>query len=124
MIASLDDLSERFPRYRPPPVLPDTGIALQNLARLHAAGVLIAAGSDAGNIGTLHGPALHRELALMAQAGLSPRDILVAATRNGAITLGREAELGTLQYIPHTRRSSAAVVTGGVLYRPERLLPD
>ena len=139
VIASLDDLSERFPRYRPPPVLPDTGIALQNLARLHAAGVLIAAGSDAGNIGTLHGPALHRELALMAQAGLSPRDILVAATRNGAITLGREAELGTLQPgkladmvilnadpledIRHTRRI-AAVVKGGVLYRPERLLPD
>ena len=139
VIASLDDLSERFPGYRPPAVLPDTGIALQNLARLHAAGVLIAAGSDAGNIGTLHGPALHRELELMAQAGLSPSDVLVAATRNGALTLGREPDLGTLQPgkladmvilnadpledIRNTRRI-AAVVKGGVLYRPERLLHD
>ena len=101
--------------------------------------MLIAAGSDAGNIGTLHGPALHRELELMAQAGLSPRDVLVAATRNGAITLGREPDLGTLQPgkladmvilnadpledIRHTRRI-AAVVKGGVLYRPERVLQD
>lgn len=139
VIASLDDLSERFPGYRPPPVLPDTRIALQNLARLHAAGVLIAAGSDAGNIGTLHGPALHRELELMAQAGLSPRDVLVAATRNGAITMGRESDLGTLQPgkladmvilnadpledIRHTRRI-AAVVKGGVLYRPEQVLHE
>ena len=137
VIASLNDLSQRLPRYRPPQTVPDNGIALHNLARLHAAGVTIAAGSDAGNVGTLHGPALHRELELMAQAGLSPRDVLIAATRNGAITMGREADLGTLQPgkladmvilkanpledIRHTRRI-AAVVKGGVLYWPERLV--
>ncbi|MGH8511971.1 MAG: amidohydrolase family protein, partial [Gammaproteobacteria bacterium] len=33
-----------------------------NLKRLHAEGISIAAGSDAGNIGTLHGAGLHREL--------------------------------------------------------------
>ncbi len=137
VIASLDDLSETFPRYRRPNALPDNGIALKNLARVHAAGITVAAGSDAGNIGTLHGPALHRELELMAQAGLSPREILVTATRNGAITMGREADLGTLQPgkladililnadpledIRHTRHISA-VIKGGVLYRPEQLM--
>ena len=33
-------------------------IALPNLKRLEDAGVTIAAGTDAGNIGTIHGPAL------------------------------------------------------------------
>ena len=57
----------------------------------------IAAGSDAGNIGTLHGAGLHRELELMAEAGLEPMAILVAATRGGARAMGREAELGTIE---------------------------
>src|SRR6185369_11277369 len=56
--------------------------AFKNLQLLESAGVRIVAGSDAGNIGTLHGPALHRELELMAAAGLRPADIIVAATRN------------------------------------------
>jgi imidazolonepropionase-like amidohydrolase len=59
--------------------------------------VVIAAGSDAGNIGTLHGPSLHRELELMVQAGLSPSQVLVAATRGGAMVMGREEQLGTLE---------------------------
>jgi len=137
VIASLDDLSEGLPRYRQPKALPYSGTALKNLARVHAAGITVAAGSDAGNIGTLHGPALHRELELMSQAGLSPREILVTATRNGALTMGREQDLGTLQPgkladmvilnanpledIQHTRRITA-VVKGGVLYRPEQLM--
>lgn len=137
VIASLNDLSERFPGYRRPKALPDTGTALRNLASVHAAGITVAAGSDAGNIGTLHGPALHRELELMSQAGLSPREILVTATRNGALTMGREHDLGTLQPgkladmlimhadpledIRHTRHITA-VVKGGVLYRPEQLM--
>ena len=139
VIASLDDLSERFPHYRPPRVQPGIRIALQNLARVHAAGIRVAAGSDAGNIGTLHGPALHHELELMQQAGLAPRDILVTATRNGAIVMGRERDIGTLQPgkladmvilsadplkdIRHTRHIAASV-KGGVLYQPNRLLRE
>jgi imidazolonepropionase-like amidohydrolase len=137
VIASLDDLAERFPRYQPPAARPYNRTALHNLARIQAAGVTIAAGSDAGNIGTLHGPALHRELELMAQAGLEPGEILQAATRNGARVLGRTADLGTLEPgkladmvvldanpledIRHTR-DIVAVIKGGRLYRPERLL--
>ena len=69
-----------------------------NLARAVANGVIVAAGSDAGNIGTLHGPALHRELELMAAApGVSTMDVLVAATRGGAVVMGRARELGTIE---------------------------
>jgi imidazolonepropionase-like amidohydrolase len=68
-----------------------------NLRLVEAAGIRIAAGTDAGNIGTLHGPALHREFELMAAAGIRPPRILVAATRNAAAVMGRDAELGTLE---------------------------
>ena len=68
-----------------------------NLQLLESTGVRIVAGSDAGNIGTLHGPAIHREFELMAAAGMRPAEILVAATKNAAAVMGREADLGTLQ---------------------------
>ncbi len=68
-----------------------------NLRRLYAAGIRIAAGSDAGNIGTLHGPALHREMELMVEAGMRPLDVLVAATQNAAAVMGRSGDVGTLE---------------------------
>src|SRR6266403_2799775 len=40
-------------------------VALPNLKKLEDAGVTISAGTDAGNIGTIHGPALFREFQLM-----------------------------------------------------------
>ena len=40
-------------------------VALKNLKTLEDAGVTIAAGTDAGNIGTIHGPALFREFQLI-----------------------------------------------------------
>ncbi|MHA1570090.1 MAG: hypothetical protein ACTSXZ_11530 [Alphaproteobacteria bacterium] len=46
------------------------------------AGITIAAGSDAGNIGAPHGPSPHRELELMAAAGLTPTRVIVADIRN------------------------------------------
>ncbi|MBP7149719.1 MAG: amidohydrolase family protein [Acidobacteria bacterium] len=67
-----------------------------NLRALATAGVTIAAGTDAGNIGTPHGPALHRELVRMAEAGLEPRTILLAATRDAARVFAREPEIGTI----------------------------
>jgi imidazolonepropionase-like amidohydrolase len=63
-------------------------VALPNLKRLHDAGVTIAAGTDAGNIGTIHGPALFREFQLMSEAGLTPMQILRCATANAAKLFG------------------------------------
>jgi len=64
--------------------------ALPNLKKLENEGVTIAAGTDAGNIGTIHGPALFREFQLMKQAGLTPMQILQCATANAAKLFGGE----------------------------------
>ena len=111
-----------------PDLLP---ILQRNLKRLADAGALIAAGTDAGNTRTLHGPSLHREFVLMAEAGLRPMQILDSATRHGARLMGRERELGQiregfladvvvldadpLQDIRNTRKIHA-VIRGGALY--------
>src|SRR5213595_3460899 len=63
-------------------------VALKNLKTLEKAGVPIAAGTDAGNIGTIHGPALFREFQLMKEAGLTNMQILQAATVNAAKLFG------------------------------------
>ncbi|MEY2543169.1 MAG: hypothetical protein QOE81_630 [Verrucomicrobiota bacterium] len=65
-------------------------IALPNLKKLEDAGVTIAAGTDAGNIGTIHGPALFREFQLMKEAGLTNMQILQSATANAAKLFGGE----------------------------------
>jgi imidazolonepropionase-like amidohydrolase len=83
-----------IPRVPPAPKRP---IAYDNLMLLESAGVRIVGASDAGNIGTLHGPALHRELELMVAAGLRPMDAIISATRNAAAVTGRQAEFGTLE---------------------------
>jgi imidazolonepropionase-like amidohydrolase len=65
-------------------------IQARNLARLSAAGVRIALGTD-GN--TPWAP--HAEMADMVAAGMSPSDVIVAATRNAADFL-RLSDMGTI----------------------------
>lgn len=72
-------------------------VAFDNLMLLEASGIRIVGASNAGSIGALHGPALHREFELMAAAGMRPAEILVSATRNAAAVMGREKEVGTLE---------------------------
>jgi imidazolonepropionase-like amidohydrolase len=74
-------------------------VALPNLKKLEDAGVTVAAGTDAGNIGTIHGPALFREFQLMKQAGLTPMQILQCATANAAKLFGGDtgAHVGKLE---------------------------
>jgi imidazolonepropionase-like amidohydrolase len=68
-----------------------------NLARVFRAGITVAMGTDAGNPLTLHGPSVYWEMDEMQAAGLSPMDVLVTATRNGARAMGREHDLGTVE---------------------------
>jgi imidazolonepropionase-like amidohydrolase len=68
-----------------------------NLKKMEDAGVTIAAGTDAGNIGTMHGPDIHREFEMMSEAGLTPMQILVAATQNAARVFSANPEMGTLE---------------------------
>ncbi len=103
VIATWSDLG-KLPKNEVPPVPPRLAQIddrmkniLANLKRMQDAGVVIAAGTDAGNIGTLHGSSLHREFGLMAEAGLTPMQIVVAATRNAAQVFAREPEMGTIE---------------------------
>jgi imidazolonepropionase-like amidohydrolase len=52
------------------------------------AGGRIATGTDASNQMLVPGYSEHREMELLVRAGLTPRDALRAATRNGAVLLG------------------------------------
>ena len=67
-----------------------------NAKRLTDAGVMVAIGTDAGNPGTPHGPAIHREIALMADAGMSPAQILRAATLDAAAVFAEDADFGVI----------------------------
>jgi imidazolonepropionase-like amidohydrolase len=66
------------------------GIQARNLIRLHAIGVPVAFGTDGGSPW-----AVHQELEDMVRTGLSPTDVIVAATSNSAELLGL-ADLGTI----------------------------
>src|SRR5213594_433162 len=114
-------------------------VALPNLKRLEDAGVTIAAGTDAGNIGTIHGPALFREFQLMKEAGLTPMQILQCATANaaklfggdtgahiGSVSDGNFADLVILRSDPlrdiKNTSDIDSVVKNGVLYPAQELL--
>ena len=125
-------------------------IALKNLKTLQDAGVTIAAGTDAGNIGTIHGPALFREFQLMKTAGLTPMQILQCATANaarvfdttggtsfrssgsspkiGSVAPGNFADLVILNSNPLDDIAHASdihsVVKNGVIYSPDSFIHD
>jgi len=105
ILAAMSDL-QRIPKEKIPeraakamsqPVPPKpSAIALQNLRRIWDAGIPVVMGTDAGNIGTLHGPSVFREMEIMTQAGLTPLQVLRSATSNGAKTMRMERAIGTL----------------------------
>lgn len=70
--------------------------AMRNLKRVHDAGITIAAGTDAGNIGTQHASSFYNEAVHMVGSGLSPKEVLLTATRGGAMMMGRAHELGSI----------------------------
>ena len=71
-------------------------VALRNLKLLVDGGATIAFGTDTGPPARFQGYFEHMELALMADAGLSPMQILVSATRDAARCLGLD-DVGTLE---------------------------
>ena len=102
--------------------------------RVRDAGIPIAMGTDAGNPLTLHGVSVYAEMEAMQKDGMTPMEVLVAATRGGASAMGREKDFGTVEKgkmadllivaadptadIANLRKV-AYVVRGGVL-RPSR----
>lgn len=72
------------------------GQALENLKLLSDAGIPIAFGTDAGPAGRFPGYFEHLELAMMVEAGLTPKQALVSATRVAASCL-EMPDVGTLE---------------------------
>lgn len=67
------------------------------VTELHRAGARLLAGTDAPNPHVLHGFAIHEELALLVQAGLTPFEAIATATVNPARFFGSPAELGSVR---------------------------
>ncbi|MES3035961.1 MAG: amidohydrolase family protein [Gemmatimonadota bacterium] len=72
-------------------------VAMQNLATLHHAGVPIAMGTDTGPLGRFQGYFELMELEMMVDAGLTPAQVLRAATSDAAKCMRVDNELGTLE---------------------------
>ena len=72
-------------------------IMMENLRRVNAAGIRIATATDAGHPLTFHGPSIYTEMEAMEKAGLSPKEIIVMSTQNGAGVMGRLKDIGTLE---------------------------
>lgn len=73
-------------------------LVASQLPYLQQAGVLLLAGSDSAALNTYVYPAqaLHDELELFQQAGLTPAQILRTATINGATFMGLQADYGSI----------------------------
>ena len=145
ILAAMHDLAKIDKAKVPPRVVqmmtdkksvPPPTVSEKNLKLLWDAGVPIVMGTDAGNIGTLHGPGVFREMALMHDAGLTPLQVLRSATTNGAKAMGR-SDLGAIApgkladvvlltddpladvgNFSHAER----VIKGGVVYDPKALI--
>ncbi|WP_421772932.1 amidohydrolase family protein [Gracilimonas sp.] len=70
---------------------------LTNLKKAYEAGIPIVVGTDAGNPGTLHGISIFDEMEHMQLAGIPAEDLIVMATKNGAESMRRGDDFGTLE---------------------------
>ncbi|HEX8361187.1 MAG TPA: CIA30 family protein [Longimicrobium sp.] len=115
-------LEQGFP-VRPGMPVRDFAVPHATVRQLKTAGVPILAGSDAPNPGTAYGAALHRELELLVDAGLTPIEALRSATSvpaeafrlrdRGRIAPGLRADLVLVDGDP-TRDITATRAIAGV----------
>jgi imidazolonepropionase-like amidohydrolase len=109
---------------------------VQITSLVRSEGVKFLVGTDLAGRNIFPGFSVHDELGWLVKAGLSPMDVIVAATRNSAESLGKAKELGTieggkiadlllldqnpLEDIANTRKINA-VVANGRLFRRQKL---
>jgi ABC-type multidrug transport system permease subunit len=78
------------------PKLPTLEAGMQGLRAAHSSGTKIAAATLSGTTLLVHGPMLHHEMQLMVKAGLTPLDVLRAATSSAAECLGASDKAGRI----------------------------
>ena len=72
-------------------------LAQQNMKTLLEGGAGIAMGTDTGQPGRFQGYFEHLEMEMMAEAGLTPMQVLVSATGEAARCMGLDVDLGTIE---------------------------
>jgi imidazolonepropionase-like amidohydrolase len=106
--------------------------------KLHDGGVMLAVGTDMPTPWIVPGASVHDEMLLLRDAGLTPMEVLRAATANaavalrrddiGVIGLGARADLVLLTKNPlddlRNTRAIELVIKGGVVYDPAGLLKE
>jgi hypothetical protein len=112
---------------------------LASIRAAHRRGVKLQAGTDAyPGVPIFYGSSLHWELEYFVQAGIPPLEVLRIATQEGAVAVGAEDDLGTLEPgkladlvlldanpledIKNTQ-TIWRVIKGGWLFDPEKLRP-
>jgi imidazolonepropionase-like amidohydrolase len=112
-----------------------TPVLQENLRQIDAAGGIVACGTDQSS-----GPSVHRELQLLAAAGIKPLEVIRIATLNSARFLGRDRDTGSveegkiadlvlldadpLQDISNTQKINTVIKAGQVIDRSKLdLLP-
>ncbi len=114
-------------------------ISSVNIKLLADAGIILATGTDAGNIGTMHASSYLPELLAMQQSGMNIWQILTASTLNGAkildkenefgsVSIGKKANLVLLDANPIDNLENVTkinrVINNGVVFNPDDILKD
>lgn len=99
---------------------------LKSVTALNEAGAHILVGTDTPNPFVVPGFSLHEELQLLVEAGLTPFEVMRAATHGaaeflgkadefGTITIGKQADLVLIDDNPLTDVANASKISGVVL---------
>lgn len=104
---------------------------LRAVGALSAAGVLMASGTDGGNLGIFQGYSVHREMELLVESGLTEWSALAAATtvpagflgKDWGVRVGQEATLvvldaSPLESIANTQGIRWVIQRGSVVKEP------
>jgi imidazolonepropionase-like amidohydrolase len=72
------------------------GFLMDNVRRLHQAGIGVGVGTDAGETATYHGYSALHEMELLVEAGMTPLEAIEAGTSVSARALGVEKQRGMI----------------------------